>query len=78
MDCEGTMPKTRRERQPKFLEEPFVDGKPDEPLFRHGQPPLHKQAYARIAELVATTPTEGVTYWNFKTLTEQVSRNIKA
>ncbi len=72
------MPKHRRDVSPKFLEEPFVDGKPDEPLFRHGQPPLHKQAYARIAELVATTPTEGVTYWNFKTLTEQVSRTIKA
>jgi hypothetical protein len=77
------MPKTRREvapkrAEPKFLEEPFVDGKPDEPLFRHGQPPLHKEAYARIAELVATTPAEGVTYWNFKMLTEQVSSNIKA
>jgi hypothetical protein len=72
------MPKQRREKQSKFLEEPFVDGKPDEPLFRHGQPPLNKQAYARIAELIATSPAEGVTYWNFKTLAEQVSRTIKA
>jgi hypothetical protein len=78
MDCEEEMPKQRRESLRKFLQEPFLDGKPDEPLFRHGQPPLHKQAYARIAELIATTPAEGVTYWNFKTLTEQVNRRIKA
>lgn len=72
------MPKLRREASPKFLQEPVLDGKPDEPLFRHGQVPLHKQAYARIAELVATQPAEGVTYWNFRTLTEQVSQRIKA
>jgi hypothetical protein len=72
------MAKPRRELLPKFLEEPFVNGKPDEPLFRHGQPPLHTQAYARIAELVATTPTEDVTYWTFKTLTEQITQRIKA
>jgi hypothetical protein len=72
------MPKTRRESLPKFLEEPYFEGKPEEPLFRHGQMPLTEKASARIAELVSTSPAEGVTYWNFKTLTEQVSSSIKA
>lgn len=72
------MSKARRESPSQFLQEPFIDGKPDKPLFRHGQPPLHKQAYARIAELVATTPGEGITYWSFKTLTERVRQHIKA
>jgi hypothetical protein len=72
------MPKPRRESLPKIVEEPYFEEGQEEPLFRHGQVPLNENTYARIAELVATTPADGVTYWNFKTLTEQVNRNIKA
>lgn len=72
------MPKLRRESVAKVAQKPYMEEGQEEPLFRHGQAPLNENTYARIAELVATTPAEGVTYWNFKTLTEQVSRSIKA
>jgi hypothetical protein len=72
------MPKLRRESLPKFLEEPYVEGQSAQPLFRHGQTPLDEKTHAHIAELVCTTPAEGITYWSFKTLAEQVSQNIKA
>jgi hypothetical protein len=77
------MPKLRRESKssptpvPRVVEPYFEEGC-EEPLFRHGQEPLHETAYARIAELVSTTPDEGVTYWTFKSLTEQVSQRIRA
>jgi hypothetical protein len=72
------MVRARREKLPEFLQEPFLDGTSDKPLFRHGQPPLHQQAYAKIAELIATPPAGEVNYWTFKMLTEQVSQTIKA
>jgi hypothetical protein len=72
------MPKLRRELAPKFAQKPYMEEGQEEPLFRHGQAPLGENTHTRIAELVAATPAEGVTYWNFKTLVEQVSRNIKA
>ncbi|MGL4610993.1 MAG: hypothetical protein ACRCYY_15165 [Trueperaceae bacterium] len=74
------MPKQRRELirpKPTFVETYFEEGG-EEPLFRHGQEPLRETAYAHIAELVSTTPTEGESYWTFKTLAEQVQRGIKA
>jgi hypothetical protein len=72
------MPKLRRESIAKVVEKPYIEEEQEEPLFRHGQAVLNENTCARIAELVATTPAEGVTYWNFKTLTERVSRTIKA
>jgi hypothetical protein len=71
------MSKPRRESGSNLVEPYFEEGC-EEPLFRHGQPPLHKTAYARIAELVSTTPAEGTTYWTFKTLTDFVSQRMKA
>lgn len=77
------MPKLRRETKSSPVptsckKEAYFEEGCEEPLFRHGQQPLHETAYARIAELVSTTPTEGITYWTFKTLTEQVSQRIRA
>jgi hypothetical protein len=83
------MPKLRRETQsssvpssrikePYFEEATYFDEGGEEPLFRHGQKPLHETAYARIAELVSSTPAEGITYWTFKSLTEHVSQRIRA